>query len=330
LNSNILERLIQKTSQIENVSRIRDRLRKSPDVSTGMDLILEGALKDLEMDAGAVLVFDVKEDVADVRAFKSMTKEITLNPNYPPCRVSECEVLALDKPVSKREGISCILGTNSIHCAPIHFGKEVYGALLLGSQKTSTLDDSGLAVLRMYAELASTVFETQRLTITPVKEESIVSERRFELEFGGVYLAKNEVERAFNIFADGVLGGLEGLCVTRIFPPTVRRKHGLEKTPIVWLTPERVEGHMTVNSLQDLSILIGNFLEKTTRSIVLLDGIEYLITNHGFESFIRFLQLNRSRIEQKESILIVPILEEAIDAKDARLIERETIALMAN
>ena len=145
------------------------------------------------------------------------------------------------------------------------------------------------------------------------------------LEFGGVYLAKNNVEKAFDIFVDGILGGLDGLCITRTFPPKVRSKYGLEKTPIVWLTAEKVNGQVTVNSLQDLSILIRDFLENNRRSIVFLDGAEYLITNYGFESFIRFLQLNRSRFEQKESVLIVPILEEAMDAKHVRLIERETI-----
>jgi hypothetical protein len=152
------------------------------------------------------------------------------------------------------------------------------------------------------------------------------------MEFGGVYLAKNNVEKAFDVFVDGVLGGLEGLCITRKFPPKVRSKYGLEgleNTPIVWLTTEKVKGQVTVNSLQDLSILIRDFLENTTRSIVFLDGAEYLIINYGFESFIRFLQLNRSRFERKESILVIPIVEEAMDAKHVRLMERETIHLMA-
>ena len=148
------------------------------------------------------------------------------------------------------------------------------------------------------------------------------------MEFGGVYLAKNNVEKTFDVFVDGVLGGLEGLCITRKFPPKVRSKYGLEKTHIVWLTTEKLKGQVTVNSLQDLSILIRDFLENTRRSIVFLDGAEYLITNYGFESFIRFLQLNRSRFEQKESILVVPIVEEAMDAKHVRLMERETIHLM--
>jgi len=202
-------------------------------------------------------------------------------------------------------------------------GKELHGFLALGSKKAQLLDNSDLAILGLYADLASTIFETQRLTITPMKERENGTKRRFKLESGNAYLVKNNVEKAFEVFADNVLSGFEGLCITREFPPRVRKKYGLEKTPIIWLTEERTEGQMTVHTLQDLSIIIGNFLEKTRRGIVLLDGSEYLITSHGFEPFIRFLQLNRSRIEYNDAILIAPLSEEALEPKQEKLIIRE-------
>jgi hypothetical protein len=89
------------------------------------------------------------------------------------------------------------------------------------------------------------------------------------------------------------------------------------------LTDEKAEGQIAVNSLQDLSILMNDYLEKTGRSVLLLDGSEYLITNHGFDAFIRFLQTCRSRVERKESILLTPIFEEALDSRMVKMIERE-------
>jgi len=58
---------------------LRDSLRKIPDTPTRLDLVVDGVMKDLEMDAGAVLVFDQKEKVANVRSFKSGIEEIVLN-----------------------------------------------------------------------------------------------------------------------------------------------------------------------------------------------------------------------------------------------------------
>jgi len=131
------------------------------------------------------------------------------------------------------------------------------------------------------------------------------------------------VEKAFEVFVDNVFSGLDGLCITREFPRKVRKKYGLEKTPMIWLTNERAEGEKTVHSIQDLSILIANFLEEAKRGIVLLDGLEYIATNHGFELLIRFLQLSRSRFEKRDAVLIAPLLEKALDAKEVTLIERE-------
>jgi len=326
LNEGITQRLIQKIGQIDNISALRDRLRKSPDLTTGLNMILDTALDDLEMDVGAVLVIDRKENAVKVWGFKSRIEGVKVDESYPlNAGFAELEALRENRNVSKIVGPDelSILKTTSIHCAPILFGKEVNGILAFGSLKDLTLDSSDLAVLGLYSELASMLFEMQKLTVAPVRETARTEKRMFELEPGNSYLVKNDVEKAVEVFADQVLSGLEGLCITRQFPSKVRGKYGLERTPIVWLTSERAEGEATVHSIQDLSILIANFLEKTKQGVVLLDGLEYLITNHGFELFIRFLQLNRSRFEQKDAILIAPLLEKALDARELALIERE-------
>jgi len=324
------EKLAQKTEQIDNISRLRDVLRKTPDTSIGLDLVLDGVMKDLQMDAGAVLVFNQKERVTSVRAFKSRIEGIMLNESYPlNCGLSECKRLTLDKAVSKIGETSCMLGTTSTHCAPINLGKEMHGSLVLGSQKAMTLDESDLTVLRLFANLASTVFEIENLAITPAKEVVQDERSRVEgkLELGTAYLVKNEVEKTFDFFAQTVLSGVEGLCITREYPPKIRGKYELKKTPVVWLTEENVNGEITVYSLQDLSVMIGNFLAKANRSIVLLDGVEYLVTNHGYESFLRFLQMNRSRFELLDSVLVIPVTEGTISEKELGLIERETKTL---
>jgi len=327
VNASIIEKLAQKTEQIDNISRLRDVLRKTPDTFTGLDLVLDGVMKDLQMDAGAVLVFDQKERVANVRAFKSRIEGIMLNESYPlDSRISECELPTLDKTVSKIEDKSCILGTTSIHCAPTYLGKKRHGSLILGTQKAITLDESDLTILRLYANLVSTAFEIDNLAITPAKEVVQDEKSRVEgkLEFGTAYLIKNEVDKAFEFFAQVVLSGLEGLCITREYPPKIRAKYGLKKTPVVWLTEEKAKGEITVYSLQDLSIMIGSFLAKANRGMVLLDGVEYLATNHGFESLIRFLQVNRNRFESLESVLVIPVTEGTISERELGLIERET------
>lgn len=159
--------------------------------------------------------------------------------------------------------------------------------------------------------------------ITPMGGTIEEGKTRLCLMPGYAYLVKDNVEKGYEVFMDLLSEDIKGLCVTRKFPPKVRQNYGLKKTPIVWLTEEKVEGETTVYSLQDLSILIKQFLESADKSVVLLDGFEFLIVNHGFDPFIRFLQLIRSRFELSGSILIAPILEGALDLSKAGLIERE-------
>jgi PAS domain S-box-containing protein len=327
LTENLSKRLVQKIGQMDNLSMIRDKLRKCPDVSTGLDLVLEAALNDLDMDVGAVLLVDNAKNALIVRGFKSRVEGFKLEENYAlNSDFVEFEAIRSRETVSKIVGQSelSILGAASIHCAPIYLCKDLCGLIVLGSEKGAVLDSSDQTVLGLYATLASTVFESQSLAITPVKETTRKINKRFNLEPGYVYIVKDDVEKAFEIFADNVLAGTEGLCITRQFPPKVRKSYGLEKTPIVWLTDEKVEGQISIQSLQDLSIAISNFLEKVSRSIMLLDGFEYLITNNGFDAFLRFLQLTRARFEVRDSILIAPLMERALDTKHIRLIERET------
>jgi len=325
LNQSIIKRLTQKIAQIEQISEVREKIRRYPDVSAGLNLILESGLDGLGMDVGAVFTINRKENVANLRTLKSKIEGVNLSESIPLDRgLIELEAVKTGQRGSKvvGENEASILQTTSVHYAPIMFAEGVQGLLIFGSRKEEVLDNSDLAILTFYSELVSTLFETRSITVTPTKEAK-VGERIFKLEKGTAYLMKNEVEKAFEVFADNVLSGTDGLCITREYPPKVRKRYGLEKTPMVWLTDEGCEGEITVRSLQDLSITINDFLERTGESLILLDGIEYLITNDGFESFLHFLQLNRSRVEIKGSILLAPLQEEAIDPKQVRLIERE-------
>jgi len=331
LNASIVERLTQKISQIDDVSRLREKVRKSPDVSAALDLVLDSVLNTFDADVGAIYVIDSKRNLAELRSFKSKIEGFQVRQN---CHLdgefvelqAAKEAHAISK-VAERDQES-LMKMAGIHCAPILFREEVYGFLALGSQITKTQDQNDLAVLSLYSDLAATIFEKEQLTITPVKETHDGTKRRFKLEFGNAYFIRDDVEKAFEVFVDNVLSGVDGLCITRVFPPKVRERYGLEKTPIVWLTEEKAEGQMTVHTLQDLSILIANFLERTQRGVVLIDGFEYLMMNHGFEPFLRFLQLNRSRFELNDSILISPITEQALDTREAKLVEREMKTLV--
>lgn len=233
-----------------------------------------------------------------------------------------------------------IVGRKSIVFSPIDFTNlELRQSLFqraIGIGDITVRFNSGHAVtmksIRRPTEVSGmirNVMTKPRVALAPdatttAREERRDKRRRSETKGSAwTLLVKNDVEEAFKIFSSRIISGQEGLCITREPPSRIRRMYGLKNTRIVWLTSEKVEGETTISSLQDLSILIGDFLAKVERSVVLLDGFEYLVVNHGFDAFIRFLQLSRTRFEQKEAILIAPLMDEALSLKEVRLIERE-------
>ncbi|MCW3975388.1 MAG: DUF835 domain-containing protein [Candidatus Bathyarchaeota archaeon] len=147
--------------------------------------------------------------------------------------------------------------------------------------------------------------------------------KKHSFEFGNCYLITGKIQRAYEIFSDLISGRYEGVCITRKFPPLVKQLYELDLPSIFLLTRDKIEQVKTIYSLIDISILINNFLNTTNNGVVLLDGFEYLTANHGFNSFLKFLQLTKNRFERFKGILIAPIIKEAFDLKEIKLIERE-------
>jgi Cdc6-like AAA superfamily ATPase len=91
----------------------------------------------------------------------------------------------------------------------------------------------------------------------------------------------------------------------------------------VWLTSERVDGERTINSLQDLSILISNYVDKAQKPLILIDGVEYLISHQGFDPVYHFLQAKGTQVEAAGGTIIVPFFKETLEPRQVKLLERE-------
>jgi PAS domain S-box-containing protein len=328
LNDELTLRLTEVTDQVESLAKSRERLKTVPDVTSGLDVILDSVLWGFGLDYGAVLLLDRKENRVSVRASKGREQEVRLDDSYPLGGFVELEDLQA-KSVTKvvGEGERSIFGAAVVRVIPILAGKEVYGLLAFGNMEHDVLDRSSMRILELYGELVYSFMMERSITITPALERARFGRGVGDLEPGHLYLVKKDPARAFDIFVSIVFGDHEGLCITRTYPPMVRSKYGLEKTPIVWLTGEASEGERSVHSIQDLSIVIGDFLEKAKKPVILLDGFEYIVTNSGWDSFIRFLQVLKDRVERKGGVLIAPIIEEALGPKELALLNRETVTL---
>lgn len=166
-----------------------------------------------------------------------------------------------------------------------------------------------------------------KFIIVPVPESTLTTELKYPLEAGHSYLVKEEKpEKSFSIFVDLITHGYRGMCITRSSPIEIREKYNMKRTPVIWLT--EIKGEYNVFDVQHLVRFILSFLDASKRKgVILLHGLEYLITHNGFPSTLKALHFINDYIIQNGAHMIIPISPLTLDTQQLKLLEAETSAI---
>ncbi len=173
------------------------------------------------------------------------------------------------------------------------------------------------------------LFERIREMISPHSEvpggmeKLSKSDMRYNIRegFGYVIKERKPVE-SFEIFVDQVTHNIQGLCITRQHPSVVRSKWGLEKTPIIWLSNKLGKVYLNPSNIGILSDTIVRFVEKSGESVVMIDGIEFLITNNDFGKVIRMIHHVFDAVMENKSRLIISVDPRTLEQREIALLER--------
>jgi archaellum biogenesis ATPase FlaH len=125
------------------------------------------------------------------------------------------------------------------------------------------------------------------------------------------------------MFVEALGRGSKGYCVTRDYPLKIRSKYNLGETTIIWLSNIGKEDSLRPKDLEKLSFSLEQFLSKNQGGVILLDGLEYLITNNNFLTVLRFLQTLRDQVAINHSILLMAVNPSTLDPHELNLLERE-------
>lgn len=146
---------------------------------------------------------------------------------------------------------------------------------------------------------------------------------KYELRKGFGYVVKElKPEKSFEMFADQVTHNIQGLCITREHPQTIRKSWGLEKTPIIWLSNQLGKVYVNPTNIGILSDTIIRFIEKSGDSVVMIDGIEFLIVNNDFEKVLRMVHHVTEATMEYKSRLIISVDPRTLDVREMALLER--------
>ena len=142
-------------------------------------------------------------------------------------------------------------------------------------------------------------------------------------EYGCTYAVFEETaEKSISLFEVALKKGLRGICFTREYPDKLFRKHDLTGATVIWLSNIGSQNSIRPKDLEKITLQCNEAL-NASQCIIMIDGLEYLITNNGFISVLKLLQFLRDATAVNSSILIISINQHAIKDSEVSLLRRE-------
>jgi hypothetical protein len=181
-----------------------------------------------------------------------------------------------------------------------------------------------VSALFMAGTFAIAILRFSMFDVTPRPEEPVAYPRKFPLRQGRAYLAKERrPDLGFRALAEAVRLGDVGLVVTRLPPAVVREDFDLDRTTILSLSS--VTGQNTVPPTQPemLERLVSRFLTGQTRTVVAVEGVEYLATYVGFARVFLILNRLRDLVTMAGGVFIVSTDPTALEERDQAVLDRE-------
>lgn len=147
------------------------------------------------------------------------------------------------------------------------------------------------------------------------------------LKSGSSYLFTDKgVQRAYDAFKRLLAEGRRGLVITRTHPNRVQQLYGVD-CPIMWIakSAKTTGGAISLEPTRLMKIhsTVSDFIKANQGAAVLLDGLEYLITENGFAPVMKAIQLTNEEVAMSGSFLLVPIDPRTLETQQLGLLERE-------
>jgi PAS domain S-box-containing protein len=234
-----------------------------------------------------------------------------------------------EKDAFAAQGKQITSDASSLVWVPIIVRDEAFAAIAADNPRTLRMvSEEDVKDLELLAGMCAAFVDKTRLLAEPAAENRVSTDLTYNLEPGeGYIVVEKKPEKAFEIFVDLVTHEIPGFVVSRTHPEKIKRKYNFVRTSMVWLTRSQMEHGVDPNDLSKLIFIIGNFTRRSEHSVVLLDGLEYLMTQNGFEAALRFLRDLKDTIVLNNSRLIVPLHTDTLSAKELGLLERELIVI---
>ncbi len=192
-----------------------------------------------------------------------------------------------------------------------------------------------LFLISIYRSKEEVQFKLDKAKVTLKKfginaevEKEKYSQSDINLEPRKVYLIKEDDENhAHELFISSLNLGFAGLGIVREDPNEIKKRYNLEKTSFIWLTKTIVENVPCETNIESLSELIAEFIQKSKKSVILIERMDYILTENRFETVIKKIHALKDLALSHECIVILSVNPDLVEKSQLNAIEAETIDL---
>ncbi len=146
-----------------------------------------------------------------------------------------------------------------------------------------------------------------------------------ELRSGRSYLVEEDrPDHAYKLLSKAVSGSKGGLLITRTNPKRVREQVALESVKVLWLTDREGSKEETIApALERIVYEIEGFLSKHPQGSVMLDGVEYLVSNNSFDAVLRFVRRLVDTVSEGRFVFLISLGPATVKEQELKMLERE-------
>ena len=171
----------------------------------------------------------------------------------------------------------------------------------------------------------TTRIQPKKENLSSINEEYVkkVLKESFDLKPRKSYLIIEEKpSRIYDMFLSKISEDYAGIGITRENPNNIKEKYGFKNTLFLWLTT--ISGNNTIKptDLEKLRFTINSFISKSEKSIILFDGVEYIINYTSFKETLQFIQSLIDKVSTTNTILIISLDPETLEHKEFKLLSR--------
>jgi hypothetical protein len=152
-------------------------------------------------------------------------------------------------------------------------------------------------------------------------------QKAVQLEWGTNYIVDEPSPTlSVMVFKELARRGFPGLFITRTPTEKAEAQWNLKGNKIKWLCSRRGEDYLGP-ALEKISHTIFDFIKNHPHSVVLLDGVEFIINNNDFLRTLNLMENLKEIVAIHNSVLVIPMSSTIFSAKEFALLGKNSVEI---